>query len=133
MTTVDRNPFRANLLEGRTLLITGGGTGLGRSMALKCASVGAKIAVVENKETADMTFTEDGLILVEYPPRGQMYHVVIERFPNLESSACDPNNPCSLKWVEKFGFVTIPTMALTAFVAIICLLSIQPKVIEGNL
>jgi disulfide bond formation protein DsbB len=52
------------------------------------------------------------------------YHVLIERFPNLESSTCDPNNPCSLKWVDKFGFVTIPGMALTCFVAILCLLSI---------
>ncbi len=50
MTSVDRNPFRAGLLEGRTILITGGGTGLGRSMALKCASAGAKIAVVGRRE-----------------------------------------------------------------------------------
>lgn len=50
MTTVDRNPFRSGLLEGRTLLITGGGTGLGRSMALKCAGLGAKIAVVGRRE-----------------------------------------------------------------------------------
>lgn len=50
MTSVDRTPFRANLLDGRTLLITGGGTGLGRSMALKCASLGAKIAIVGRRE-----------------------------------------------------------------------------------
>lgn len=50
MTNVDRNPFRQNLLEGRTLLITGGGTGLGHSMALKCAGLGAKIAVVGRRE-----------------------------------------------------------------------------------
>lgn len=50
MTPVDRNPFRQGLLEGRTLLITGGGTGLGRSMALKCAGLGAKIAVVGRRE-----------------------------------------------------------------------------------
>jgi disulfide bond formation protein DsbB len=51
-----------------------------------------------------------------------MYHIAIERFPQLESStSCDPNNPCSLKWVEEFGFVTIPTMALTAFLLIITL------------
>jgi disulfide bond formation protein DsbB len=60
------------------------------------------------------------------------YHVLIERFPNLESSTCDPNNPCSLKWVEKFGFVTIPFMALAAFAAIICLLNIRPKPTKGQ-
>jgi hypothetical protein len=40
---------------------------------------GAKVEVLVNKETDDMTFADDGLVLVEYPPRGQMYHVVIER------------------------------------------------------
>jgi disulfide bond formation protein DsbB len=60
------------------------------------------------------------------------YHVLVERFPNLESSTCDPNNPCSLKWVEKFGFVTIPLMAFSAFAAIICLLSIRPKHTKGQ-
>lgn len=50
MTNVDRSPFRPNLLEDRTLLITGGGTGLGRSMAIKCASLGAKVAVVGRRE-----------------------------------------------------------------------------------
>ena len=52
MTDVDRNPFRAGLLESRTLLITGGGTGLGRSAALKCASLGARVAVVGRREEA---------------------------------------------------------------------------------
>src|SRR5690606_29884142 len=47
------------------------------------------------------------------------YHIVIERFPDLESSSCDPLNPCSIKWVEHFGFVTIPTMALAGFLAIV--------------
>ena len=50
MPLIDRNPFRPSLLEGRTVLITGGGTGLGRSMALKCAGIGAKIAVVGRRE-----------------------------------------------------------------------------------
>jgi disulfide bond formation protein DsbB len=43
------------------------------------------------------------------------YHVLLERFPSLETGACDPNNPCSLIWVERFGYLTIPTMALSAF------------------
>ncbi len=50
MTQVDRNPFRHDLLLNRTLLITGGGTGLGRSMAIKCAGLGAKVAVVGRRE-----------------------------------------------------------------------------------
>lgn len=43
------------------------------------------------------------------------YHLLIERYPSLESSTCDPTNPCSLVWVRHFGFVTIPAMALSSF------------------
>jgi disulfide bond formation protein DsbB len=55
------------------------------------------------------------------------YHIIVERFPDLESSSCDPDNPCSLKWVEHFGFVTIPTMALAGFLAIITVLALLPS------
>ena len=53
------------------------------------------------------------------------YHVLLERFPNLESGSCDPENPCSLIWFEKFGYVTIPVMALTGFVGVITALLIH--------
>ena len=53
-----------------------------------------------------------------------VYHIVIENFPNLESSSCDPNNPCSLKWVEELGFITIPVMALTGFLGIFVLMAL---------
>ncbi len=42
--------FEKNLLAGRTILITGGGTGLGRSMALRLAGLGAKIFVAGRRE-----------------------------------------------------------------------------------
>ena len=39
-------PFRKDLLSGKTTLVTGGGTGLGRAMALRLAELGARVAVV---------------------------------------------------------------------------------------
>ena len=51
------------------------------------------------------------------------YHVLVERFPSLESGSCDPLNPCSIRWVERFGYLTIPAMALSGFVLIVVLLA----------
>ncbi len=50
--------FQSDLLKGRTILITGGGTGLGRSMALRFAELGANLFLVARrgeplKETAE--------------------------------------------------------------------------------
>jgi disulfide bond formation protein DsbB len=53
-----------------------------------------------------------------------IYHMVIERYPSLESGSCDPANPCSIVWVERLGYLTIPTMALSGFVAIVALLAV---------
>jgi len=57
-----------------------------------------------------------------------VWHMLIERFPSLESStSCEVSNPCSIIWVERFGYLTIPTMALTAFVLIATLLVLARK------
>jgi NAD(P)-dependent dehydrogenase (short-subunit alcohol dehydrogenase family) len=42
--------FQTDLFKGRTILITGGGTGLGRSMALRFAEVGANLFLVGRRE-----------------------------------------------------------------------------------
>ena len=58
-----------------------------------------------------------------------IWHILIERFPSLESStSCDPANPCSLIWVERFGYLTIPTMALSAFALIATLLLLAKEI-----
>jgi disulfide bond formation protein DsbB len=46
------------------------------------------------------------------------YHVLIERYPSLEKTACDIGNPCTLIWFKRFGYITLPVMALSAFVFI---------------
>ncbi|MCA1784014.1 MAG: disulfide bond formation protein B [Intrasporangiaceae bacterium] len=46
-----------------------------------------------------------------------VWHIVIERRPAL-GGVCDPAAPCALRWVEEFGFLTLPTMALIAFAAV---------------
>ena len=50
------------------------------------------------------------------------YHVLLERFPSLESGACDVANPCTIIWVRRFGYLTIPTMALSGFALIVTLM-----------
>ncbi|HEV2289343.1 MAG TPA: SDR family oxidoreductase [Candidatus Acidoferrales bacterium] len=42
--------FQTDLLKGRTILITGGGTGLGRSMALRFAELGANLFLIGRRE-----------------------------------------------------------------------------------
>ena len=56
-----------------------------------------------------------------------IYHSFVERFPSLEGGSCDPNNPCSIIWVERFGYLTIPVMAASAQALIIALLLCVPN------
>ena len=52
-----------------------------------------------------------------------VWHILIERFPSLESStSCELSNPCSIIWTEHFGYMTIPTMALSGFALLATLL-----------
>ena len=60
------------------------------------------------------------------------YHVLIERFPNIESDVCDPNNPCTVIWVQRLGYLTIPTMALSGFALILTLLAIARPVPDDS-
>jgi len=48
-----------------------------------------------------------------------LYHWLVERVPAFEeSSSCSATTPCSAPWFEKFGFVTLAWMAMSAFLLI---------------
>lgn len=55
------------------------------------------------------------------------YHYLLERFPNIGSSACEVTNPCSVLWVWRFHYISIPFMALSAFALILTLLLLTPR------
>lgn len=50
------------------------------------------------------------------------YHVLVQRLPGLPSGSCSAEAPCTAIYVERFGFVTIPVMALCGFLAIAVIL-----------
>jgi disulfide bond formation protein DsbB len=51
-----------------------------------------------------------------------IYHIYIENNPGAESASCKMGVPCSVKWIDEFGYITMPTLALTAFLSILALL-----------
>jgi disulfide bond formation protein DsbB len=48
------------------------------------------------------------------------YHLLVEKGVVKETQSCLVSAPggCATKWIDEFGYVTIPTLALTAFVLI---------------
>ena len=55
-----------------------------------------------------------------------VYHSFIQWWPPSNgTSFCSATAPCTLKYVDEFGFVTLPFMALSAAAVIIALLSIS--------
>lgn len=53
------------------------------------------------------------------------YHYLVQRYPNLESGACDVGVPCSAAYFWEFGFISIPFMALSGFAAVAALLTLH--------
>lgn len=53
-----------------------------------------------------------------------IYHYQLERFPEQGSASCSPEAPCTVVWIWKFHFISIPFMALSAFALIVALVLI---------
>ena len=64
------------------------------------------------------------------------YHYLLEWFPSLDTGTCKVGIPCSAVWFREFGFVSIPFLALTAFLLITTLLLLvrrdEPPVAAGS-
>lgn len=57
-----------------------------------------------------------------------VWHYLIQTFPSLSAgAACDPAVPCSAKYVDVFGFISIPFMAGAGFTLISVLLLLYVK------
>ena len=54
-----------------------------------------------------------------------LWHLAVELKPSLEGNGCDPANPCSFRWVEVWGFWTIPRMATVAFALVLLALALD--------
>jgi disulfide bond formation protein DsbB len=54
------------------------------------------------------------------------YHTLIEWRPALDTGACELTGPsCTYVWFREFGFISLPTMALTGFLTILILLFVR--------
>jgi disulfide bond formation protein DsbB len=55
------------------------------------------------------------------------YHYLLEWFPQLDTGACTVGVPCTQVWFREFGFVSLPLLALVAFLLVIALLLIPVR------
>jgi disulfide bond formation protein DsbB len=48
-----------------------------------------------------------------------VYHLLVENGVVEQSTACLVSGGCAVKWINEYGYVTIPTLALTGFLLLI--------------
>ena len=67
------------------------------------------------------------------------YHYLIQHYPWFDAGSCSVGVPCTAAYIEVFGFITIPYMALSAFLLILMLMAAlwlnsrpSPRLPEGR-
>jgi disulfide bond formation protein DsbB len=60
------------------------------------------------------------------------YHYLLEWFPSLDAGACTIGIPCTQVWFRQFGFISLPLLALIAFLLVIgfLLLALREEGVE---
>lgn len=81
------------------------------------------VAVIRRERAAApyvLTLSLVGLVI-------SAYHYLVEWFPQLESRVCAVDVPCTTIWFRKLGFLTMPSMAVAAFVSIALVMLAERK------
>jgi disulfide bond formation protein DsbB len=60
------------------------------------------------------------------------YHVALEWIPALDTGACGTGPACSVIWFRVFDFISLPLLALVAFLLIFTLLSVRDPDADGG-
>lgn len=68
-----------------------------------------------------------GLALAAIGAAISTYHVALEWIPALDTGACGLGPSCSVIWFRVFGFMSLPTLALIAFLSILVLLAMASR------
>jgi len=55
------------------------------------------------------------------------YHYLLEWFPQIDTGACTVGIPCTQVWFRQFGFVSLPLLALIAFLLVIAFLLLADR------
>ncbi|HJO80659.1 MAG: disulfide bond formation protein B [Acidimicrobiales bacterium] len=50
-----------------------------------------------------------------------IYHYQLQLFPD-QGAVCEPGASCAFRWVHRFGFISIPLMAMAGFTAVTALM-----------
>lgn len=53
-----------------------------------------------------------------------VYHILVENHAVATPQGCQIGIGCAVKWINEFGYMTIPTLTLTAFVLLIAFLAL---------
>lgn len=64
-----------------------------------------------------------GALMIDIPV--STYHYLLQKYPNLETSSCAFDNPCTQRYIDQFNYLSEPGMALTAALTILTLLLVQ--------
>lgn len=61
------------------------------------------------------------------------YHYLLEKVPGLATvKPCSKGIPCDVPWINWFGFITIPFLALVAFILITVFLVLMNFIVRGS-